>query len=64
MSDTSELEQIARDVLAANAGPVADFKAGKEKAFGFLVGQMMKATKGKGNPKIVNDVLRDALTKV
>ncbi|MBI5092007.1 MAG: Asp-tRNA(Asn)/Glu-tRNA(Gln) amidotransferase subunit GatB [Candidatus Hydrogenedentes bacterium] len=64
ISDTAELEQIARDVLAANAGPVADFKAGKEKAFGFLVGQMMKATKGKGNPKIVNDILRNALSRV
>jgi aspartyl-tRNA(Asn)/glutamyl-tRNA(Gln) amidotransferase subunit B len=63
ISDTAELEAVARRVLAENPGPVADFRAGKEKTFGFLVGQLMKATKGKANPKVANEVLRKVLTE-
>ncbi len=63
ISDQGELEAVAREILAANPGPVADFRSGKEKAFGFLVGQMMKATKGKANPQTANEILRRELEK-
>jgi aspartyl-tRNA(Asn)/glutamyl-tRNA(Gln) amidotransferase subunit B len=61
MNDTGELDRILDDILAANADNVAQFKAGKEKAFNALVGQAMKATKGKANPAQVNDLLRKKL---
>ncbi len=61
MSDSGELEKIIDDVLAANAKSVEEFRAGKEKAFNALVGQAMKATKGKGNPAQVNELLRKKL---
>ena len=49
-------------VLAANEKSVADFKAGKEKAFGFLVGQVMRQLKGQAAPAVVNQVLREKLS--
>ena len=58
ISDTGAIGKIVDEVLAANAQQVADFKAGKERAFNSLVGQVMKATKGKANPAQVNDLLR------
>ncbi|CAJ91260.1 Asp-tRNA(Asn)/Glu-tRNA(Gln) amidotransferase subunit GatB [Cupriavidus necator] len=61
MSDTGELEKIIDDVLAANARSVEEFRAGKEKAFNALVGQAMKATKGKANPAQVNELLKKKL---
>ena len=61
MGDTKELEKICRDVITRNPQIVADFKGGKEKAFGGLVGQVMGATKGSANPKIVNEILRRLL---
>ncbi|CAG9185302.1 Asp-tRNA(Asn)/Glu-tRNA(Gln) amidotransferase subunit GatB [Cupriavidus pinatubonensis] len=61
MSDTGELEKIIDDVLAANAKSVEEFRAGKEKAFNALVGQAMKATKGKANPAQVNELLKRKL---
>ncbi len=61
MSDTGELERIIDEVLANNADNVAQYKAGKEKAFNALVGQAMKATKGKGNPAQVNALLKQKL---
>ncbi len=61
MSDSSELEGIIDSVLAANAKSVEEFRAGKEKAFNALVGQAMKATKGKGNPAQVNELLKKKL---
>ena len=61
MTDTGAIEKLITEVLAANPGPVAEFKAGKEKAFNSLVGQAMKATKGKANPQQVNEVLRRLL---
>ncbi|MET0312240.1 MAG: Asp-tRNA(Asn)/Glu-tRNA(Gln) amidotransferase GatCAB subunit B, partial [Burkholderiaceae bacterium] len=61
MSDSGELEKIIDDVLAANADNVAQFKAGKEKAFNALVGQAMKASKGKANPAQVNELLKKKL---
>jgi aspartyl-tRNA(Asn)/glutamyl-tRNA(Gln) amidotransferase subunit B len=61
MSDTGELERILDEVLAANAKSVEEFRAGKEKAFNALVGQAMKATKGKANPSAVNELLKKKL---
>jgi len=61
MNDTGELERILDEVIAANADNVAQYKAGKEKAFNALVGQAMKATKGKGNPAQVNALLKQKL---
>ena len=61
MSDSGELERIIDDVLAANAKSVEEFRAGKEKAFNALVGQAMKATRGKGNPAQVNELLKKKL---
>ena len=61
MSDSGELEKIIDEVLAANAKNVEEFRAGKEKAFNALVGQAMKATKGKANPAQVNELLKKKL---
>ncbi|MDZ7653808.1 MAG: Asp-tRNA(Asn)/Glu-tRNA(Gln) amidotransferase subunit GatB [Burkholderiaceae bacterium] len=62
ISDVGAIEKLIDEVLAANPGPVAEFRAGKEKAFNSLVGQAMKATKGKANPQQVNEILRRKLT--
>jgi len=61
ISDTGALEKIVDEVLAANPKSVEEFRAGKEKAFNALVGQAMKATRGKANPQQVNDLLRRKL---
>ena len=61
MSDTVELERLIDEVLAANAKSVDEYRAGKDKAFNALVGQAMKATKGKGNPSQVNELLKKKL---
>jgi aspartyl-tRNA(Asn)/glutamyl-tRNA(Gln) amidotransferase subunit B len=61
MNDTGALEKIVDDVIAANAKNVAEFKSGNEKALNALVGQIMKASKGKANPQQVNDLLRGKL---
>jgi aspartyl-tRNA(Asn)/glutamyl-tRNA(Gln) amidotransferase subunit B len=62
ISDAGAIEKLIDEVLAANARSVEEFKAGKEKAFNALVGQAMKATKGKANPQQVNDILRRRLS--
>ncbi|HEY0878793.1 MAG TPA: Asp-tRNA(Asn)/Glu-tRNA(Gln) amidotransferase subunit GatB [Zeimonas sp.] len=61
ISDTGELERIVDEVLANNARSVEEFRAGREKAFNALVGQVMKATRGKANPQQVNELLRRRL---
>ena len=61
MNDSGALEAIIDAVIADNADNVAQFKAGKDKAFNALVGQIMKASKGKANPQQVNDLLRKKL---
>ncbi len=61
-SDSGAIEAIIDEVLTANAAMVEEFKAGKEKAFNALVGQAMKASKGKANPAQVNDILKKKLT--
>jgi len=61
VSDTGELEGIIDKVIAGNPEQVAQFRDGKDKVFGFFVGQVMKATRGQANPKVVNDLLRSRL---
>ncbi|MEO1168006.1 MAG: Asp-tRNA(Asn)/Glu-tRNA(Gln) amidotransferase subunit GatB [Pseudomonadota bacterium] len=61
-SDTGEIEKVIADVLAANAEKVEEYKGGKDKLFGFFIGQTMKAMGGKANPKVVNELLRKALS--
>jgi aspartyl-tRNA(Asn)/glutamyl-tRNA(Gln) amidotransferase subunit B len=61
MNDTGALEAIVDDIIAANAKNVAEFKAGNDKALNALVGQIMKASKGKANPQQVNELLRRKL---
>jgi aspartyl-tRNA(Asn)/glutamyl-tRNA(Gln) amidotransferase subunit B len=63
ISDTGAIEQAADQAIAANPKAVADFKAGKEQAVKFLVGQVMKITKGRANPAVVNDVLQKKLSQ-
>ena len=61
VSDTAEIDRVIDEVIAANPNQVQQFRAGKEALFGFFVGQVMKASKGKANPKIVNERLREKL---
>lgn len=61
ITDSGAIEKLVDEVLAANSGNVAEYKAGKEKAFNALVGQVMKAAKGKANPQQVNDLLKAKL---
>ena len=61
LSDSGAIEKLVDDVLAANARQVTDYRAGKEKAFNALVGQVMKASQGKANPAQVNEILRRKL---
>ncbi len=61
ITDPAAIEPLARAVIDANPNQVDSYRAGKQKVFGFFVGQVMKATKGKANPQTVNDVLRRML---
>jgi aspartyl-tRNA(Asn)/glutamyl-tRNA(Gln) amidotransferase subunit B len=63
VSDSGELERFCDQVIAANAKQVEDYRAGKEKAFNSLVGQVMKLTKGKANPQQVTEILRRRLAE-
>jgi aspartyl-tRNA(Asn)/glutamyl-tRNA(Gln) amidotransferase subunit B len=60
-SDTDELGKIVDEVIAANPQAVADYQSGNQRAFGALVGQAMKATQGKGNPPVINKLLKNRL---
>jgi aspartyl-tRNA(Asn)/glutamyl-tRNA(Gln) amidotransferase subunit B len=62
ISDTSAIEQAAREVIEKNADNVAKFRAGNEGVFKFFVGQVMRATRGQANPQAVNDILRKLLS--
>jgi aspartyl-tRNA(Asn)/glutamyl-tRNA(Gln) amidotransferase subunit B len=62
ISDASELDPVIARVIAANEAQVASFKAGKEGVLGYLVGQVMRETQGKANPKVVNERLREKLS--
>ena len=61
VSDQGAVDAVIAQVIKDNPQSVADLKGGKEKAFGFLVGQCMKALKGKADPKVINETLRKAL---
>jgi aspartyl-tRNA(Asn)/glutamyl-tRNA(Gln) amidotransferase subunit B len=61
VSDSSAIEGIIDEIMAANAGQVEEYRGGKEKVFGFFVGQVMKASKGKANPSVVNELLLNKL---
>ncbi len=62
-SDPKELEKIVIKVLEKNSGKVSEYRSGKEKLYGFFVGEIMKVTSGKANPKLVNDILTNKLKK-
>ena len=61
ISDEGELAAVVDEVIAQNPSVAEDYRGGKEKALGFLVGQVMKATKGRANPGMVNELLRERL---
>ena len=61
MSDLGAIDTIVADVLAANGKTVADYRAGKVKVMGFLVGQVMKQSKGKANPTLAEERLKHAI---
>jgi aspartyl-tRNA(Asn)/glutamyl-tRNA(Gln) amidotransferase subunit B len=61
ITDTSAIERIIAGVMTANPAQLADYRSGKDKLFGFFVGQVMKATGGKANPAQVNELLRKML---
>ena len=63
VSDTGAIETIIDEVIKANPAQAADYKSGKEKLFGFFVGQVMKASKGKANPDLVNQLLKKKLSE-
>jgi aspartyl-tRNA(Asn)/glutamyl-tRNA(Gln) amidotransferase subunit B len=59
--DTGEIERAIQKAIQANPKLVEDYRKGKEKLFGFFVGEVMKETKGKANPKLLNELLRKKL---
>ena len=61
VSDSGAIEGIIDEIMAANAGQVEEYRSGKEKVFGFFVGQVMKASRGKANPSVVNELLLNRL---
>jgi aspartyl-tRNA(Asn)/glutamyl-tRNA(Gln) amidotransferase subunit B len=61
ITDTGAIEKVIDDVMAANPKQLADYRSGKDKLFGFFVGQVMKVTGGKANPAQVNDLLKKRL---
>ena len=62
ITDTSEIEAIVLQVVEKNPGPAQDYRDGTKKAIGFLVGQVMRATRGKANPQLVNQILTRVLS--
>ena len=58
-----KLEKIVIKVLEDNSDKVLEYKSGKEKLYGFFIGDIMKASSGKANPKLVNDILKEKLKK-
>ncbi|MDP6380841.1 MAG: Asp-tRNA(Asn)/Glu-tRNA(Gln) amidotransferase GatCAB subunit B, partial [Phycisphaerae bacterium] len=63
ISDTGELDAAVDKVIAENPEPVADFRAGKKKALGRLIGEVMKASKGKANPQVAKSILEKKLSQ-
>ncbi len=64
VSDESEIDKVVQEVLQSNPDEVQRYIGGKDKVFGFFVGEVMKKTRGKANPKILNDLLRQKLEKL
>ncbi len=62
VSDTGSIEKIIDQVISANPGQLAQYRSGKDKLFGFFVGQVMKEMKGQGNPTVINDLLKKKLS--
>ena len=63
ISDESAIKEVVLKILEANPSSIADYKAGKDRALGFLVGQAMKETKGKANPQMLNKMFLEELNK-
>jgi aspartyl-tRNA(Asn)/glutamyl-tRNA(Gln) amidotransferase subunit B len=63
ISDTQEVKKVVNQVIQANAQAVADYKAGKTQSIKYLIGQVMKATRGRANPKLASELLREKLKK-
>ena len=63
ISDESAIKEVVLRILEANPQSIADYKAGRDRALGFLVGQAMKETKGKANPKMLNEMFLEELKK-
>ena len=61
VTDTGAIDRMVEQVMAANADKVAEYRSGKDKLFGFFVGQVMKAMQGKGNPALVNEAVKKLL---
>jgi aspartyl-tRNA(Asn)/glutamyl-tRNA(Gln) amidotransferase subunit B len=61
ISSADALQTIVEQVIAENPGPVSEFREGKEKVIGFLIGQVMRHSKGKANPKVAEQVLRETI---
>ena len=61
ITDTGAIEKIIDEIIAANQDQVEQYRSGKDKVFGFFVGQVMKVSKGKANPQQVNQLLKDKL---
>ena len=64
ISDEGAIKEVVLKILEANPQSVADYKAGKEKALGFLVGQSMRETKGKANPQMLNKMFVEEINKI
>jgi aspartyl-tRNA(Asn)/glutamyl-tRNA(Gln) amidotransferase subunit B len=64
VSDQSEIDKVVQEVLESNPNEVQKFIGGKDKVFGFFVGEVMKKTQGKANPKVLNQLLREKLEKL
>ena len=64
ISDEEEIKKIVIEIIQSNPNSVADYKGGKDKALGFLVGQAMKQTKGKANPQMLNKFFIEELTRI
>jgi aspartyl-tRNA(Asn)/glutamyl-tRNA(Gln) amidotransferase subunit B len=62
IGSVDELEALVKEIIAANPKQVEEYRSGKEKLFGFFVGQMMQKTKGKGNPQLINDLIKKHLS--
>ena len=64
LNDQAEIERYVEQVVGENPQSVADFKAGRDKAFAFLVGQVMKLCRGKASPQLVNELIKQKIDKL